>query len=250
MVGLQFAVFRKDAIPQKTDVLLTNLSGRFAINIVDDLVVVHHQASKTSLLFDLNLTPTDKFNDIGYHTPLISKCSIKAYKINNVIDYELCNWHWNFSKKQISKTIPLDSPNWVIFQPNIIIDAIYGSLWYLQLNLDCIFDLIKTVPILIDFLILRKNSKPILLKASRNVVSMSRKYNQNPIANLSLLFNKLNLAYKESISVHENTQNDSFDYLKHKIVVSIDQKDMLTNFFEYFEQDKVCSTLVGFFNQL
>lgn len=127
----------------------------------------------------------------------------------------------------------------MIFQPNIIIDAKYGSLWYLELNLNSIFSLIKNVPILIDFLILRKNSKPILLKACRNVVNMSKKHNQNPIGNISLLFNKLNLAYNESIADVDNAQTDCFDYLKHKIVVSIDQKDMLTNFFDFFEEDKV-----------
>lgn len=133
-----------------------------------------------------------------------------------------------------------DSPNWVLFQPNIIIDVKYGCLWLLQLNLDSVFEIIKNVPILIDFLILRKNSKPIILKVCRNVVSMSNKYNQNPIGNLSLIFNKLNLAYKESEfeAVKTNLQ-DNFDYLKHKVLVTIDQRDILSHFFEFFEEDHV-----------
>lgn len=140
-----------------------------------------------------------------------------------------------------------DSSNWAIFQPNIIIDAKYGCLWFLQINLQFIFELIKNVPILIDFLLLRKNSKAIILKVCRNVVSMSKQHNQNPIGNLSLIFNKLNLAYKESLieaSKTDTLQNsDVFDYLKYKIAVTIDQRDMLTHFFEFFEDDNIDQNL-------
>lgn len=68
---------------------------------------------------------------------------------------------------------------------------------------------------------------------------MSKKHDQNPIGNLSLLFNKLNLAYKESLAEAESTNADVFDYLKHKIAVTIDQRDMLTHFFEFFQEDQV-----------
>ena len=82
---------RKDSIPLKTDILITNLSGRFAINIVDDLIIVHHQTSKSSLIFDINLPPNEIYGNTKYHLPIISKCVIRPYKINNLIDYELCN---------------------------------------------------------------------------------------------------------------------------------------------------------------
>lgn len=102
------------------------------------------------------------------------------------------------------------------------------------------------MPILIDFLLLRKNSKAIILKVCRNVVAMSRRHGQNPIGNLALIFNKLNLAYKESLveaakvdtAVGPLNGGDVFDYLKHKIAVTIDQRDMLTHFFEYFDNEE------------
>lgn len=40
-----FEYFR-DSPARKTDVLRLDMSGRFAINIIDNLVVVHHQASR------------------------------------------------------------------------------------------------------------------------------------------------------------------------------------------------------------
>ncbi len=81
---------KRDSIPQKTDILMTNLSGRFAINIVDDLIVVHHQTSKSSLIFDINLSQSEVYGGAKCHLPIVSKCVIKPYKINNLIDYELC----------------------------------------------------------------------------------------------------------------------------------------------------------------
>lgn len=136
----------------------------------------------------------------------------------------------------------LDSSNWVIFQPNIIIDAKYGCLWFLELNLEAVFGVINNVPILIDFFLLRKNSKSIILKVCRNVVHISKKYGQNAIGNLSVIFNKLNLALKESLTEKDNySEKDRFT--DDKTLVIIDQKDILSSFFEYFEEDKVLTLL-------
>nr|XP_027201920.1 regulator of MON1-CCZ1 complex-like [Dermatophagoides pteronyssinus] len=219
-----YTFHKKDLQPQKTDILITNLTGRFATNIVDDLVIIHHQTTKSSMIFDINLSANEINDQIKFHLPIISKCTIRPYKINNVIDYDLY------------------SPNWVIFQPNIIIDAKYGCLWFLELNLEFIERLIKNVPILIDFLLLRRNSKQNILKVCRNIVRISKKYGQNPIGNLSLVFNKLNLTYKESFS-NTNTPMDSssssFDYVRQKTRTTIDQKDILSNFFDYFTEDDI-----------
>ena len=40
----------RDSPAKKTDILQLDMSGRFAINVVDNLVMVHHQASKVSIL--------------------------------------------------------------------------------------------------------------------------------------------------------------------------------------------------------
>lgn len=69
---------------------MTNLSGRFATSIYDDLVIVHHQTSKSSMIFDINLTPNEIHGQTKYHLPIISKCCIEPMKINNLVDYDLC----------------------------------------------------------------------------------------------------------------------------------------------------------------
>ena len=43
---------------KKTDVLKLDMSGRFAINIVDNLVMVHHQASKVSRMLKIRQVKT------------------------------------------------------------------------------------------------------------------------------------------------------------------------------------------------
>ena len=35
---------------KKTDILKLDMSGRFAVNVVDNLIMVHHQASKVSVI--------------------------------------------------------------------------------------------------------------------------------------------------------------------------------------------------------
>ena len=40
----------RDTPARKTDVLRLDMSGRFAINVVDNLIVVHHQASKVCFI--------------------------------------------------------------------------------------------------------------------------------------------------------------------------------------------------------
>ena len=35
-----------------------------------------------------------------------------------------------------------DSPNWIVFQPNVVIDAKLGCLWSVQLRLDPLIQLI------------------------------------------------------------------------------------------------------------
>ncbi len=77
-------------MPQKTDILLLKMTGRFAINIVDDLVVVHHQTSQTSLIFDINLQSSEMMGSVKLHSPIFSHCTIKPFKLNDLIDCELC----------------------------------------------------------------------------------------------------------------------------------------------------------------
>jgi regulator of MON1-CCZ1 complex len=68
-----------DSPAKKTNILKINLSGRFTLNIIDELVIVHHRNSFSSLIFDIRVP--GEFD--GYTTcnfPLIKKASIQSIK--------------------------------------------------------------------------------------------------------------------------------------------------------------------------
>ncbi|KAF3836373.1 hypothetical protein F7725_028931 [Dissostichus mawsoni] len=64
---------------KKTHVLRLNTTGKFALNIVDNLVVVHHQSSQTSLIFDIKLKEPDC--TVNTHQPVLPARSIHPYRI-------------------------------------------------------------------------------------------------------------------------------------------------------------------------
>ncbi|GFO37111.1 tyrosine--tRNA ligase [Plakobranchus ocellatus] len=71
---------QKEGPARKTDILKLDMSGRFAVNIVDNLVMVHHQASKTSVIFDIKLEgKSDGY--VMYHYPVLPALGIKPFKL-------------------------------------------------------------------------------------------------------------------------------------------------------------------------
>lgn len=68
--------------PKKSHILKLGYSGRFAMNVVDDLIIVHHQASATSLVFDILLYgETDPISGVVCHSLSIPGKSIKPFTL-------------------------------------------------------------------------------------------------------------------------------------------------------------------------
>ncbi|BET01081.1 Colon cancer-associated protein Mic1-like [Nesidiocoris tenuis] len=135
---------------KKTHVLRINRTGRFALNIVDNLIIVHNQFSKESMVFDI----TDESSlAVSYHLPDVEPESLKAFEDQPS------------SSTVSSKVVELYSKNWIIFPPNIVMDVKIGYLWALELNLAGFFERIKDMKKLIKFLLLRSGSKLMITKA-------------------------------------------------------------------------------------
>lgn len=132
--------------PRKTNILKLDVSGRFAINLIDNLIIVHHQSSKTSQIFDIGINGSTEGN-IMYHPPIAAPAEI------------FC-----------SSDHRLYSPNWVVFYPNVIIDAKMGLLWRLQLNLSDLATRFTDPQVLIDFVMLRENSRVELLESVKRII--------------------------------------------------------------------------------
>ncbi|KAK7582636.1 hypothetical protein V9T40_014081 [Parthenolecanium corni] len=180
--GTDIAVYTvsKNIPAKKTHVLKLSLCGRFALNIVDDLIVVHHQISKTSFIFDIGLVIREE-DSVTILTPIIDAMPIK---IPSDIECELY------------------SPHWVTFQPNIIIDVGIGAFWYLNIDLSNFLTHIEDKCLLVDFLLQRTNGKIYLVKLL-NGVMLSENKNLEEIAQL---FNRLNLVYKDKLELERQSQ--------------------------------------------
>lgn len=86
-----------------------------------------------------------------------------------------------------------DSPNWVLFQPNIVIDAKLGCLWYVKLRLESLCNLITDRVRLVELLLNRTNAKLVLLGALKEMLSIQ--YNGNLLPVIENVFDKLNIVY-------------------------------------------------------
>ena len=105
--------FRDNNAPRKAHILKLDMSGRFAVNIVDNLVIVHHQPSKVSHLYYW----------------LIMCCTIHLVNINprmilifiiwhsyHVIESAVIVWEYNYILHPNLFNSPLD--NWKLFYFN------------------------------------------------------------------------------------------------------------------------------------
>ncbi|XP_070554842.1 regulator of MON1-CCZ1 complex-like isoform X7 [Ptychodera flava] len=119
---------QRESPAKRTDVLRLNMSGRFALNVVDNLIVVHHQASKTTMIFDIKLGGESHDSYVTYHHPVLSPLPIKPFRL------KVTGLPNTAQATQI--TCELYSPNWIVFQPNIVIDAKLGCMWHVLLRLE------------------------------------------------------------------------------------------------------------------
>lgn len=204
----------KDSPVRLSHILQLYLTGKFAVSIVDDVIVVHHQTSQTSLLFDINLPETKRKGIVSYHSPIVPPYTIKPFKIRDNVQCELY------------------STNWFITNPNIIIDPKLGCLWVLQINLLPMCRMLSNESQLFDFLIYRRNSKNVLVNlCNKTIMQPTFEVSDNTLATLSFLFKKLNRIYRE----HLKDETARREPKKDKKYVVIDQKDMFQFVFSSFE---------------
>lgn len=229
---------------KKSHILRLDMSGRFAINVVDNLIVVHHQASKTSMLFDINLNgESDAF--VTYHQPVAPPQPIKPFNLR--LPAATAN---QVLTEPAQLKCELYSPNWVVFQPNIVIDAKLGCLWYVELCLEPLVELIPDRCLLVDFLMQRRDSKPVIIKVLQDILQPTEK-NRGYLVVISELFDHLNEVYRSFLEVEMQSQMGTpassglgvspakpSAPTAPKASVVIDQADLYTNVFSRFADYK------------
>lgn len=136
----------------KTDTLRLDLNGRFMINVVDSVVIVHHQTSKTSLLFDIKAKRRRSGTSDGSssttmrtHLPLMAALPMAPATVEG------------------DGQIAVYADSWIAFPPNIIIDARLGALWRVHLSLSDLIAAMTDKVGLVDVLLRRAESKELLM---------------------------------------------------------------------------------------
>ena len=224
-------------------ILSIDVPGRFTISVADNLVSVHHQAWKTSLLYDISLGG-ETVGQIKRHQTVLAPLAIaptqlkirqKGSKMRAISPSESLSSSPRSSNgspfsvsSSITKSIvpELYSAKWVFFQPNIIVDAQYGVIWRLCLNLDAISSMMADKCALLKFLLMRSNGKGVILSVCRDCLEPGR---QVSLGILGGMFDQINQAYK---SMH------SAESMDHKYKVYISQRDIYARLFVPFAERK------------
>ncbi|XP_077291953.1 regulator of MON1-CCZ1 complex protein bulli [Arctopsyche grandis] len=197
----------------------TGLVGRFAINVVDNLVVVHHQASQTSMLFDIMEEGTME-GEMKVHGPITFPMSLKPVTVPDL----QCQMY---------------SGNWVVFQPDIVIDARLGCLWRVVLKPAGLIDASRDY--IVSILLRRREGRQTIYAILKNMVSEGNKC----LTGLMKVFDQINHVYRKQAeldlakqtgqnsnqcdSTFNNTPNQN---THHRFVIT--QQDMYTNVLQYF----------------
>lgn len=158
--GAQILVYTLDhelGVTTKTHTLDLDISGRFAINIVDNLVVAHDQLSKSSFIFDIIIDSTEKSDCPKHFVNIVGGSPIRSPP-----ETEGCK-------------LKMYSIDWVFFQPNFIIDVKLGVLCTLHLDTSAMQSVISDRGLLLSFLALRSGSDQLILSVCNEVVSSSVK---------------------------------------------------------------------------
>lgn len=163
----------------KTHTLDLDINGRFALNVVDNLVIAHDQPSRSSFIFDIMIESTEKSDHPRHYVSLIDSQPIRALEVED-------------------KNIQMYSLNWVFFQPNFIIDAKMGLLCTLRIDLNKVSHAIRDNLLLLTFLSHRSEAESIILNKIRGVIDKSfecalngRQSKGNPLAEVSASFEVL-----------------------------------------------------------
>uniref|UniRef100_A0A8B9S3X6 Regulator of MON1-CCZ1 n=1 Tax=Apteryx owenii TaxID=8824 RepID=A0A8B9S3X6_APTOW len=223
---------------KKTHILKLNRTGKFALNVVDNLVVVHHQDTETSVIFDIKLK--GEFDGTTtIHQFVLPPRSIQPYQIPVAGPASVtsqspvpCKLFWlsrlYYSSKLIWCFTPLNQ----------------GYLWNLQVKLEPVVNLLPDKGKLMDFLLQRRECKMVILSVCSQ---MLREPGRGSLSVIATVFDKLNHEYKKYLEaeqsytmVVEAGQSRNNPPLKRPVRTQavIDQSDMYTHVLSVFTEKK------------
>nr|CDS27918.1 Colon cancer associated Mic1 [Hymenolepis microstoma] len=164
-----YQLMRRGTVKRR-HILVVPEVGRIALTFVRDLVLVHHQHSRTSLAYDIAALaagdPVNEGDSDGpkLHYPLLPPVSLEDVCVS-------CKDIPALSHEPSAEfSTPLYAPSWIVFPPNVVIDGSLGCLWTVDLNLDAFTTLISDPIVLVNCLLNREGAKPVLRHYCQDLV--------------------------------------------------------------------------------
>jgi hypothetical protein len=223
--------------------LAVDVKPPFTMSVVDNLVVVHHQVSRTSMVFDIALE--DQYtltSSIALHRPILSPlpiapCLVTPKKASGGRSPATPTQ----GKEQPAETreaVELYSVSWVLFQPDIIIDVQLGLMWQLKLNLEGVKSMMSDKIKLVRFLFNRSDGKNYILSICREGLDSTTKM---PFEVMSPIFDIISMEFK--LSEHSKHLGDvhTMDSGRPKKLFTISPTDLYTKVFIPHKEGKACS---------
>ncbi|KAF6029890.1 C18orf8 [Bugula neritina] len=218
----------REKVVTKTHVLKFNSTGHFQVNIVDSLILVHHLQSKTTLLYDLKFSSVCDQQIAIHQQPLITPLPMKP-----VTQMPPFVPSFSSSPAAMAAAQPayeMYSNNWIVFQPDVIIDAVQGCMWKTEISLPGFVDMISDKCLLIEVLLHRAGAKSLILDVVRSLVTPET---ASSLTTIGEIFNRLNqvYAYNEDMKSDFEVLSITKSWLAANAVSVIQQDDVYTHVF-------------------
>ncbi|ESN93055.1 hypothetical protein HELRODRAFT_165214 [Helobdella robusta] len=162
---------KREGIMKATEVLTLSLTlgGKLVLHVVDNLIVLHHQWSKTSYIFDIGLVSSHVMRGgVKYFQPIA------------------CHPIRPFTLKD------RNSPHWAIFGPDVVLDAKLGCYWNLHLDVENLVSFFDDDVDSIEMLLLRSDSKSLILKLCQEIIESQSESSMVDLKFMSIIFLKFN----------------------------------------------------------
>lgn len=196
--GAQILIYSVDIVSgltSKTHILDLDVDGKFAINVLDNLVIAHDQPSKSSFIFDIKIKSTERSDCDRHHVSLLERQTMRPLRLRDGSGF-----------------VKLYSSNWVFFQPHYIIDAKLGMLCTLHIDLNAIQEQVRDDQTILNFLTFRNDAEQVILRRIKQVVDrclnsvtsgVDSPY--SPLADISTVFELLSKLVTSSTFTDSNS---------------------------------------------
>ncbi|XP_035771432.1 regulator of MON1-CCZ1 complex [Neolamprologus brichardi] len=206
---------------------------------ITDQGIEFYQVTRTArpqslLIFDIKLKEPDCALNI--HQPVLPARSIHPYRIPLAGPAAV--------PSQPPVPCQLYSSSWSVFQPDIIISASEGYLWYLQVKLPPTVNLLQDKGKLMDFLLRRRECKMVILSVCSQILEVGEKGSLPVVATV---FDKLNQVYKDYLEAEQSytqamesgpSRGSAAQKRPVRTQAVIDQSDMYTHVLSSFTERK------------